>query len=236
MELQTSHLPGTANSTPGMVLSCVNLATKTTLPTVPYKIARPANLQWLWDGSPPKAEVTTSSPAPTITQGPIPPANLYFPSGSASLLTPWLVPPHLQPIILLSWELRHWHHWKLMVVLENVCIYHNSKHFDSQLSFSHPPPPHNFSVGEFWAAMNEYWLLILSQNQSSTPGFRALLGGVNQRFVSLFQNQNGRISLKIKEKEYSYLPQYCYFRNGPEQVVQTNTNAMKLGPSKIQDS
>ena len=82
--------------------------------------------------------------------------------------------------------------------------------------------------------MNEYWLLKSSQNQYSTPGFRALTGGVNHRSVIIFQNQNSRISLKIKKKEF-YLPQYFYSHNFPE-VVQNNTNAMKIVPNEIQNS
>lgn len=63
------------------------------------------------------------------------------------------------------------------------------------------------------------------------------MGGVNHRFVIGFQNQSSRISLKIKiKKKEFYPPQYCYFHNFPEQVVQSNINAMNIGPNEIQNS
>lgn len=137
----------------------------------------------------------------------------------------------------LTYELgeKTWHLWKLRIFSKKVC-------FSITLNISvlnYSPSPTislDFSVGDLWAAVNEYWLLKSSWNKYSTPGFRALMGGVSHWSVIVFHNQSSRLSLRIKQKKEFYLHQYCYFPNFPERVVQKNTNAMKIGPSETQNS
>lgn len=121
--------------------------------------------------------------------------------------------------------------------LKNFCTSHNLSIFALNYDPIQPSPSQNFPVGGLWSKVNKYWQLKYSQKKYSTPGFRALMGGVNDRFVFGFQNRSIRIFLKIKEKKKEfYPPQYCYVHNFPERVVQSNTNVMKIGPNEIQNS
>lgn len=85
--------------------------------------------------------------------------------------------------------------------LKNFCTSHNLSIFALNYDPIQPSPSQNFPVGGLWSKVNKYWQLKYSQKKYSTPGFRALMGGVNDRFVFGFQNQNIRIFLKIKEKK-----------------------------------
>ena len=104
----------------------------------------------------------------------------------------------------LTYELgeKTWHHWKLRIFSKKVCFPITLN--ISILNYSPSPTTSlDFSVGELWAAVNEYWLLASSWNKYSTPGFRALMGGVSHWSVIVFHNQSSRLSLRIKQKRNS---------------------------------
>lgn len=137
-----------------------------------FLTAWPVNLQWLQNWPLPNAALFTSSHHYS-------PSHLYSRSVFPKYLSclPDLTLTDIPTSNTLTYELgeKTWHLWKLRIFSKKICFPITLN--ISVLNYS-PSPTISlaFSVGDLWAAVNEYWLLKSSWNKYSTPGFRAGVG------------------------------------------------------------